>query len=108
MRKQTALAALVLISLLSGCFPTGELSSALDEPFSKNSDVDFKPGLNVTFDLSYPENVIDRMQVYSGSFITWDINEVGGYFIPGFERLTMGFRNILKEKSRQVSCIVTG
>ena len=46
MRKQTALAALVLISLLSGCFPTGELSSALDEPFSKNSDVDFKPVLN--------------------------------------------------------------
>lgn len=88
MRKQTALAALVLISLLSGCFPTGELSSALDEPFSKNSDVDFKPVLNVTFDLSYPENVTDRMQVYSGSFITWDINEVGGYFIPGFESLT--------------------
>ena len=38
--------------------------------------------------MSYPENVIDRMQVYSGSFITWDINEVGGYFIPGFESLT--------------------
>lgn len=83
MKKATLLLAVLLaISLLSGCFPTGEISSIADD-----SEAEFLPGLNVTLNISYPQNPPEKMLIYSGSFMEWDIHDLGEFFIPGFENL---------------------
>lgn len=83
MKKITAFVLPLVLSLLLGCFPTGEIISA-----AETGAAEFQPGLNRMLNMSYPDNPPEKVQIYSGSFMEWNIRDLGEFFIPGFESLS--------------------